>query len=83
MALGKFKLALKDFEAVKRAKPRDPDALAKYNACNKIVTQQAFERAIAVESLKKDVAESIDLTTMGKTLLYETLKFVTCAREWT
>lgn len=27
MALGKFKLALRDFEAVKKAKPRDPDAL--------------------------------------------------------
>ena len=69
MALGKFKLALKDFEAVKRAKPRDPDALSKYNACNKIVTQQAFERAIAVESSKKNIAESIDLSTMGKSLV--------------
>ena len=68
MALGKFKLALKDFEAVKRAKPRDPDALSKYNACNKIVTQQAFERAIEVESSKKNIAESIDLSTMGKSL---------------
>ena len=69
MALGKFKLALKDFEAVKKAKPRDPDAIAKYNACNKIVTQQAFERAIAVESSKKNIAETIDLSTMGKLLL--------------
>lgn len=68
MALGKFKLALKDFEAVKKAKPRDPDAIAKYNACNKIVTQQAFERAIAVESSKRNIAESIDLSTMGKSL---------------
>ena len=70
MALGKFKLALKDFEAVKKAKPRDPDAIiAKFNACNKIVTQQAFKRAIAVESLKKNVAETIDLSTMGKSLV--------------
>ena len=69
MALGKFKLALKDFEAVKKAKPRDPDAIAKFNACNKIVTQQAFERAIAVESSKKNVAETIDLSTMGKSLV--------------
>ena len=66
MALGKFKLALKDFEAVKKAKPRDPDALAKYNACSKIVTQQAFEKAIAVESFKKNIAETIDLATMGE-----------------
>ena len=69
MALGKFKLALKDFEAVKKAKPRDPDALSKFNACNKIVTQQAFERAIAVESSKKNIAETIDPSTMGKSLL--------------
>ena len=68
MALGKFKLALKDFEAVKKAKPRDPDAVAKFNACNKIVTQQAFERAIAVESSKKNITETIDLTIMGKSL---------------
>jgi hypothetical protein len=54
---------------VKKAKPRDPDAIAKFNACNKIVTQQAFERAIAVESSKKNIAESIDLSTMGKSLV--------------
>ena len=63
MALGKFKLALKDFEAVKRAKPRDPDAVAKYTECNKIVKQQAFARAIAVESTKASV--SVDLESMG------------------
>lgn len=27
MALGKFKLALRDFETVKKRRPRDPDAL--------------------------------------------------------
>lgn len=26
MALGKFKLALRDFESVKKRRPRDPDA---------------------------------------------------------
>ena len=31
MALGKFKLALRDFESVKKAKPRDPDAQVHYN----------------------------------------------------
>ena len=30
MALGKFKLALRDFESVKKAKPRDPDAQVHY-----------------------------------------------------
>ena len=64
MALGKFKLALRDFEAVKRARPRDRDAVAKYTECNKIVKQQAFARAIAVESAKS-VAETIDLDSIG------------------
>ena len=37
----------------------------KYNECNKIVRQQAFAKAIAVESSRKSVAESIDISTMG------------------
>lgn len=61
MALGKFKLALRDFESVKKAKPRDPDAQAKYNECSKIVHQQAFAKAISVDTDKKLVSESIDL----------------------
>jgi len=64
MALGKFKLALKDFEAVKRARPRDSDAVSKYTECSKIVKQQAFARAIAVESSKKSVAENMDPDSM-------------------
>ena len=64
MALGKFKLALRDFEAVKRARPRDRDAITKYTECNKIVKQQAFARAIAVER-EKTVAETIDLESIG------------------
>ena len=66
MALGKFKLALKDFEAVKRARPRDSDAVSKYTECSKIVKQQAFARAIAVESSKKSVAENMDPDSMGE-----------------
>ena len=64
MALGKFKLALKDFEAVKRARPRDSDALAKFTECNKIVKQMAFAKAIAVE--QKNVTETIKWETMGE-----------------
>jgi len=66
MALGKFKLALKGFEAVKRARPRDSDAVSKYTECRKIVKQQAFARAIVVESSKKSVAENMDPDSMGK-----------------
>ena len=68
MALGKFKLALKDFEAVKRARPRDTDAMSKYTECDKVVKQQAFARAIAVED-KVKASESIHLESMGKPLL--------------
>lgn len=61
MALGKTKLALKDYEAVFKAKPNDQDAKLKFNECNKIVRQQAFERAIAVDVVKKAVSETIDV----------------------
>ncbi|WAR19748.1 PPP5-like protein [Mya arenaria] len=47
MALGKFKLALKDFETVKKVRPNDKDAKAKYTECNKIVMMNAFAKAIA------------------------------------
>jgi len=59
MALGKTKLALKDYETVFKARPNDKDAKLKYNECSKIVRQQAFEKAIAVDSLKKSVSEEI------------------------
>nr|CAG4647785.1 EOG090X03S1 [Moina brachiata]SVE92928.1 EOG090X03S1 [Moina brachiata] len=61
MALGKTKLALKDYEAVFKAKPNDQDAKLKFNECSKIVRQQAFERAIAVDVVKKAVSETIDV----------------------
>ena len=66
MALGKFKLALKDFEAVKKVRPRDKDAITKYTACNKVMRQMAFERAIAVESSQKKPSETIDIDTMSE-----------------
>ncbi len=66
MALGKFKLALKDFDAVKKAKPHDKDAQLKYSECNKIVRQLAFEKAIAVDSTRKRPSESLDIESMGK-----------------
>ena len=61
MALGKTKLALKDYESVYKARPNDKDAKLKYNECSKIVRQQAFEKAIAVDTVKKVVSESINL----------------------
>ena len=66
MAVGKFKQALKDFEAVVKARPNDKDAKAKYTECNKVVRQIAFEKAIAVESSRKNPSQTIDLDTIGK-----------------
>lgn len=66
MALGKFKLALKDFEAVMKSHPKDKDARLKYNDCNKIVTRIAFEKAISVEDKKKSTSDHIDVTAMGR-----------------
>jgi len=65
MALGKTKLALKDYETVFKARPNDKDAKLKFNECSKIVRQQAFERAIAVDTVKKSVSESINTDSMA------------------
>lgn len=66
MSLGKFKLALKDYETVMKARPNDKDAKAKFTECNKIVKKLAFEKAIAVEENKKSIADSINLEVMSK-----------------
>lgn len=65
MSLGKFKLALKDFETVTKARPNDQDAKSKYQECNKIVKKLAFEKAICIEENKKNIAETINLDAMG------------------
>lgn len=65
MALNKFKLAVKDLETVVRYRPNDRDAKTKLTECQKIVKRLAFERAIAVDEVKKSVADSIDLESMS------------------
>nr|CAG4636059.1 EOG090X03S1 [Eubosmina coregoni]SVE69715.1 EOG090X03S1 [Eubosmina coregoni] len=65
MALGKTKLALKDYESVFKARPNDKDAKLKFNECSKIVRQQAFEKAIAVDTIKKCISESINIESMS------------------
>lgn len=65
MSLGKFKLALKDFEAVTRARPNDKDAKLKFTECGKIVKKKAFEKAISVDDSKKSIADLIDLEQMA------------------
>jgi len=63
MALGKFKLSLRDYEAVAKVCPNDKDARSKYNECKKIVHQQAFAKAISCGD-KKSIVESLDLESM-------------------
>ena len=50
---------------MRKAKPKDGDAKAKYDECSKIVRQQAFEKAIRVDSAKS-VADTLDWESMGK-----------------
>jgi len=64
MALGKYKLALKDYEGIHKRRPNDKDAKLKFTECKKIVQQIAFQKAIAVEENRKSVADSIDLESM-------------------
>ena len=40
--------------------------MSKFKECSKIVRQQEFARAIAVETVKKRVAESIDIESMSE-----------------
>ena len=65
MSLGKYKLALKDYEGVFKARPNDKDAKLKYTECKKIVQQIAFQKAISVEETKKSMAETIDIESMA------------------
>ncbi|VVD00973.1 unnamed protein product [Leptidea sinapis] len=64
MSLSKYKLALKDFEYVTKVRPNDQDAKMKYNECAKIVKKIAFEKAIAVDKVVVNVADSINLDAM-------------------
>ncbi|KAH7727520.1 serine/threonine-protein phosphatase 5-like isoform X1 [Aphelenchoides avenae] len=65
MALGKFKLALKDYDTVRKAKPSDKDALKKFEECQKIVKRIAFEKAISCDHENKSIAESIDVNSFA------------------
>ncbi|XP_034238225.1 serine/threonine-protein phosphatase 5-like isoform X1 [Thrips palmi] len=62
MSLGKFKLALSDYQAVATVRPNDAEAKRKAVECSKIVKKVAFEKAISVET--KSIADSIDFESM-------------------
>lgn len=42
----------------------------KYQECNKIVKQKAFERAIASDEIKKSVVDSLDIENMSKCIFF-------------
>lgn len=52
-----------------KVRPNDKDARMKYQECNKIVKQKAFERAIASDEIKKSVVDSLDIENMSKCYL--------------
>ena len=64
MSLGKYKLALRDYEAVYKARPNDKDAKTKFTECKKIVQQIAFQRAIRVEEKVVSVADQVNVEAM-------------------
>ena len=47
-------------------RPNDKDAKMKYQECNKIVKQKAFERAIASDEIKRSVVDSLDIENMSE-----------------
>uniref|UniRef100_A0A2P2I2P8 protein-serine/threonine phosphatase n=3 Tax=Hirondellea gigas TaxID=1518452 RepID=A0A2P2I2P8_9CRUS len=63
MSLGKYKMAVKDYENVVRVRPFDKDAKLKMTECQKVVQMLLFQKAIAVDD-KKSVADSINLDAM-------------------
>ena len=44
MSMGKFKLALKDYEAVAKYKPNDPDNKKKLAQCKKVTNKAILDR---------------------------------------
>ena len=61
-ALGKLKLALKDFKTVVSIVPKDPDALKKMKTCEKAVKEEAFLKAIeSNEDSQAGLLSAIDI----------------------
>ena len=50
LTAGKYKLALKDYEGVFRARPNDKDAKLKFTECKKIVQQIAFQKGTPLKA---------------------------------
>ena len=46
--------------------PKDKDAQKKFSECKKLVHQQAFAQAIAIDDNKASLVDSLDLESMSK-----------------
>ncbi|VDN84625.1 unnamed protein product [Brugia pahangi] len=71
MALGKLKLALKDYDTIRKAVPNNADAKQKYDECQKLMRKIAFEKAISVDHDKRSIAESINVDTIEVEATYD------------
>ncbi|VDN06037.1 unnamed protein product [Thelazia callipaeda] len=71
MALGKLKLALKDYDTVRKALPSNHDAKRKYEECQKLMRRIAFEKAISMDHDKRSVGDSINLDTIEVESTYD------------
>jgi len=63
-SLGKYKMAVKDYETVCRVRPQDRDAKVKLQECQKVVNKLMFEKAISVQCDTVCIADTINLDTM-------------------
>lgn len=63
-ALGKYKLALRDFKAVCKLRPSDRDARSKLKECEKAVKQMAFADAI-VAGGGEEASTSVDASSIA------------------
>ncbi|CAG9534798.1 unnamed protein product [Cercopithifilaria johnstoni] len=71
MALGKLKLALKDYDTVRKTLPNNVDAKQKYDECQKLMRKIAFEKAISVDHDKRSIAESINIDAIEVEATYD------------
>ena len=62
---------------VRKAKPKDSDAKAKYEECSRIVRQHAFEKAIRVDSAKS-VVDTLDWEAIGERCMLVVVVGLSC-----
>ena len=59
MSLGKYKLALRDYERVYKARPNDKDSKTKFTECKKIVQVMEQELSIIFSTVKSAYSDTL------------------------